>query len=445
MATINRLTQQDAYAIMNSLVAQATGQTDIVAVDTSTFVSAGERVLATGYENVLNSLSLVLGRTLVAVRPYKAKLSTIQAMNSDVFSHRLRKISYFARNNVPAGNWNTNLFPANLANGKTNAQDTTVGSEATKSMWVQNQPQVLEMNFSGSDVYQTSTTVYRYQLQQAFRSEEDFGQFVTGIMTEKANDLESNKEAFNRMAVVNKVAEVFDTGVDAQKINLTKAYNDKFGTSYTSEELRTTYLADFLKFFVAEFKKASDRLTERSANYHMPITKTVKNIETGADETLYILRHTPKDRQHALLYNPLFVDAQAQVMPAIFNPEYLDISNYEGVDFWQSNYSEEARSAIKCTPAIFNNGYQEAGDLVEIPYLVGMIYDQDALVVDYQLDDASASPYESRKGYYNIWWSMARNIISDPTEQAIIFFMMDESEGNSNKVGEAVVGTAVAG
>ena len=225
MAVINRLTQLDAYAIMNALVAQATGQSDISVVDTSTFVSAGNSVLATGYENVLNSLSLVLGRTLVAVRPYKAKLASIQAMNSDVYSHRLRKISYFGRNNLPAGDWNTNLFPENLAQGNTNAQVTTSGHEATKSMWVQNQPQVLEMNFSGSDVWQTSTTVYRYQLQQAFRDEESFGQFVTGIMTEKANDIESTREAFNRMAVVNKIAEVFDTGVSAQKVNLTEAYN----------------------------------------------------------------------------------------------------------------------------------------------------------------------------------------------------------------------------
>ena len=445
MAVINRLTQQDAYAVMNALVAQATGQSDIAVVDTSTFVSAGNTVLATGVENVLNSLSLVLGRTIVAVRPYKAKLASIQAMNTDVYSHRLRKISYFGRNNLPAGDWNTNLFPENLAQGKTNAQDTTTGHEATKSMWVQNQPQALEMNFSGSDVWQTSTTVYRKQLQQAFRDEESFGQFVTGIMAEKANDIESTREAFNRMAVVNKIAEVFDMGTDAQKVNLTKAYNDKFGTSYTSAELRSTYLESFLKFFVAEFKKVSDRMTERSANYHMPVTKTVKNAETGADETLYIMRHTPKALQHALLYNPLFIDAQAQVMPSIFNPEYLDISNYEGVDFWQSNYDEDARPAIKCTPAIFTSGAQEAGETVELPYVVGMIFDRDALIVDYQMDDALTSPVEARKGFYNIWWSISRNIISDPTEQAVIFYMADPSEGSSNKVGEAIVDTAEAG
>ena len=445
MAVINRLTPKDCYAVMNALVAQATGQSDISVVDTSTFVSAGESVLATGYENTLNALSLVLGRTLIAVRPYKAKLSSIQAMSTGEFSHRLRKISYFARNNVPAGMFNTQLFPENLHQGKTNAQDTTSGHESTKSMWVQNQPVPLQRCFSGMDVWQTSTTVYKHQLQMAFRSEDEFGQFITGIMTEKANDIESTKEAFNRMALVNKIAEVYNTGADAQKINLTKAYNDKFGTNYTSAQLRSTYLKSFLEFFVAEFKKVSDRMTERSCNFHAPITTTVKNAETGNNETLYILRHTPKELQHAILYNPLFVDAQAQVMPEIFNPQYLDINNFEAVDYWQSNYDEDARSAIKCTPAIFSSGSQEAGETVELPYVVGIIFDRDALVVDYQMDDASASPYESRKGYYNLWWTMSRNVISDDSEQSCIFYMSDPAETNDNLVDSAIVGTAEAG
>lgn len=446
MAVINRLTQKDVYAVMNALVAEATGQSDIAVVDSSTFVSAGETLLRSGFENVINSLSLVLGRTLVAVRPYKAKLASIQAIDEDAYSHRLRKISFFARNNLPAGDWNTQLYPENLFQGKGDAQDTTSGHESVKSQWVQNQPQALEMNFSGSDVYQTSTTVYKYQLKQAFRSEEDFGRFVSGIMTEKANDLESNKEAFNRLAVVQKIGETFDIGNAAQKVNLTAAFNAKFGTNYTSAQLRSTYLADFLKFFVAEFKKYSDRLTERSCLYHYDITKTVKNAETGADETLHILRHTPKEKQHALLYNPLFVDAQAQVMPAIFNPEYLRLENFEPVDFWQSNYDEAARSAVYVTPAVYDStqGGQIAGDTVDLDYVVGILFDEDALVTSYQIYDISTTELNARRQYWNTWYSVSRNIISDPTENCILFYMADPSEGN-NRVGSAIVGTAQAG
>lgn len=435
------LTPQDCYALMNELVAQATGQKTLAVVDTSSFVSAGETVLSTGVENTLNALSLVLGRTLVAVRPYKARYRSIQAIDTGEYTHRLRKISYFSRNALPAGDWNTQLYPENLAQGKTNAQDTTSGHESTKSMWVQNQPQALEMNFAGSDVWQDSTTIYEKQLKPAFRDPAVFADFIAGIMTEKANDIESQKEAFGRMTVLNKIGDIFLNGTAAQKVNLTAAYNTYYGTNYTSAQLRTTYLKSFLEFFVAQFKLASDRMTERSANYHAAVTKTVANPETGVSETLYILRHTPKADQKALLYNPLFVNAQAQVLPEIFNPQYLNIENFEGVDFWQSNYSEEVRPQVNIIPAVYDaaTGLQTTGEQVQLPYVVGMIFDRDAMMIDFQLDDAATTPLEARKHFRNMWWSFEKNAINDPTEQAILFYMDDQAESS------AVVGTAIVG
>ena len=442
------LTPVDAHAIMNLLVEEATGQTGLEVVDTSSFVSAGEKVLATGYENTLNALSLIIGRTLVAVRPYKAKLASIQSFSSGAYSHRLRKISYYSRKALPAGDWNTNLYPANLAQGATNGASSVEGAESTKSMWVQNQPQALEMVFHSQNVWDESTTVYQYQLKQAFRDEASFDRFISGIMTEKANDIESEKEAFNRMTILNKIGDIYLTGTAAQKVNLTAAFNAEYGTSYTSEELRSPdHFTEFLEFFIAEFKLYSDRMTERSANYHRNITKTVKNPETGVEETLYVLRHTPKSDQKALLYNPLFTKARAQVLPAIFNPEYLNIDNFEAVDYWQSNASNEVRPQVNIIPAIYDSesGEQVAGDQVQIPYVVGMLFDRDAILTDFQMTESAVSPLEARRSFFNIWWHFSKGAINDPSENAILFFMDDESESGDNRVGSAIVGTAEAG
>lgn len=441
------LNTQDAYALMNALVAEATGQSDISVVDLSSFVSAGEKVLATGTENTLNALSLVLGRTIIAVRPYKAKLASIQAMDTGEYTHRLRKISYYSKNALPAGAWNTQLYPENLFQGKTNAQDTTSGHEAVKSMWVQNQTPVLEMNFGGSSACDYVQTVYEYQLKPAFRDPAVFAQFAAGIMTEMANDAESEKEAWNRVSVLNKIGSIMLQGTAAQKVNLTAAFNTEFGTNYTSAQLRTTYLKEFLAFFVSKFKLDSDRLTERSVAHHLDIPITRKNAETGASETLHILRHTPKADQKALLYNPLFVKAQAWVMPEIFNPEYLDINNYEGVDYWQSNYDEDARPAVNVYPAIYDTvtGTQIKGDQVNVPYVVGLLFDRDALLTDFQYDWSASTPLEVRKGYRNVITHYNKGCINDPTENAILYYMDDESEGGDNLVGSAIVGTAEAG
>ena len=172
----------------------------------------------------------------------------------------------------------------------------------------------------------------------------------------------------------------------------------------------------------------------------------MKNAETGANETLMIIRHTPMADQHALLYNPLFIDAQAQVMPSIFNPEYLRIENYEAVDFWQSNYSEALRPQINVYPAIYDatTGTTIKGDQVQIPYVVGMIFDRDAIVTDFQIERTDSTPLEARKHYRTVWFSYSKNVINDPSENCVIFVMEDPSEGAA-VVGSAVVGTDVAG
>lgn len=411
------LTAKDAHALMNLLVKEATGQNaSIQVVDSSTFVSAGETVLATGVENTINSLALVLGRTFMSVRPYKAKLNIINAINSGAYSSRVRKISFYSREAQASGDFNTDLY-TNLQMGYDNDVN---GGQSTRNQWEQNQPVALEMNFGGKSVWQESTTVYEDQLKVAFRSETEFNDFVSGVMTEKANDIESTKEAFNRMTILNFIGGLYDLNQGGSVINLTTAFNTKFGTNYSSADLRTTYLTEFLEFFVTEFKLASDYMTNRSAKYHWSPAKQVN----GVNYTL--LRHTPKDKQRTILYSPLFTEAKAKVFPEIFRPEYLDIdSQYEGVTYWQ-NLNEP--SAVKVTPAIpdVNGGGQKAGAAVDLPYVVGLIYDADALMIDYQLEAANTTPLEARKRYRNIWWSFAKNSINDFTENAILFIMKDE-------------------
>lgn len=422
------LTPRDCHVLMNLLVKEATGQdAEIQVVDSSTFVSAGEQVLATGTENVLNSLSLVLGRTFMAVRPYKAKLAIINALNTDMYSSRMRKISFYSREAQASGDFNTQLF-TNLAkdfdNGENGTDAVTGDPVSTKSMWVQNPAVPLEMNFGGQSVWEDSTTIYEYQLKTAFRSEDEFAQFVAGIMTEKGNDIESQKEAFNRMTILNHIAGVYDLDTAAgaangRVVNLTAAFNARFGTAYTSAQLRSTYLKDFLAFFVATFKEQSRLMTYRSAKYHWSPAKTV------GGQSYVLLRHTPYDRQRVMLYQPLFTEAEAMVLPEIFRPEYLDINTqYEGVDYWQ-NFN--AGAAIDVVPAIPNTAgtAQTVGAEVKLDYVVGMIYDADAIMIDYQLEAASTTPLEARKHYRNMWWSFSKNAISDFTENCVIFIMAD--------------------
>lgn len=418
------ITPQDCHAIMNSLVKQATGQTTIVVTDTSSFVSAGETVLATGMENVINSLSIICGRTYMAVRPYEARLRILNSINSGMYSNRLRKISYYSKDAKPSGYFNTDLN-TNLGMGKTNGRNKNTSGDATStpSMWEQEPPIPLEMNFAGTSTWQDVQTLYEDQLKVAFLNETNFAQFLNGFLTEKSNDIESQKEAFNTMTLLNYIGGIYDMSADmpGSVINLTKEFNDRFGTSYTSTELRSTYLKDFLAFFVAIVKKATKRMTERSTAYHWSPDKKVNGVDYK------LLRHTPFSEQRLILYSDLFTDAESLVLPEIFNDDLLKLENYEAVTFWQSNDTEADRPKVNITPAIPDKttGQQKKGEAVSLDYVVGLLYDKDACMIDYQLDKALTTPVEARKGYRNIWYTFAKNSINDFTEKGILFIMKD--------------------
>ena len=417
------LTPQDCYALMNSLVEQATGQASLTAVDSSSFVSAGELVLASGTENVLNSLSLILGRTLIAVRPYEAKLRIMNALNSGLYANRLRKISYYARENEPAGFENTNLY-TNLAMGFDNGvnpdSQTPPQDQSTGSMWVQSQPVPLEVNFAGSSVWDTSTTVYETQLKVAFRNEAEFAQFVSGILTEKGNDIESTKEAFNRMTLLNFIAGAVDLNASTgSAIDLTTAFGNYIGQTVTRADLLPggTYATEFREWFTAFFKGVSDKMENRSLKWHWSPTKTINGV------SYHLLRHTPKSKQRCIMYGPYFRDAQATIMPALFNPQYLDMDKqFETVEYWQA---EDSGASISVTPASpdVNGQTQIQGSAVALDYVLGIIYDEDAMMVDYQFEGSYSSPLEAKKLYRNIFWHFRKNAINDFTENHVVFYL----------------------
>lgn len=423
------LTPQDCYGIIRAIHAQLTGQTALAGVDASNFVSVGEEILAAGTENTLNALSLVLGRTFIATRPYNAKLDLFNVTNTGLFSDRMRKISYLSKWAEPSGAFNTQLYTnhAMTFDNGSNPAGTPPVPQSLPTMWEQNPPVPIELNFAGRSVWDDSTTVYELQLQQAFRDPEEFAKFMSGVMVEKGNDIESQKEAFNRALLLNYIAGCIDVdtalGGVGMHINLVTAYNTKFSTSKTRDDLLTTDYKDFLEFVISAIKQASDLLTHRTVASHWAISKT----DANSGLTYKLLRHTTKNRQKLIMYKPFWIDAEARVLPEIFNDKYLKPENYEGVDYWQA-YGEAIPGygpAIDFTPAIPDTTsspiVQTTGSQVQQDYVLGVLFDEDALMIDYQLDSSYSTPVEARKAYRNIWWHFAKNAINDFTEKGIVF------------------------
>lgn len=419
-------TPKDMQALMELFVKQGTGMTSITVSDTSSYVSAGELLAATGKENVFNAINMVMGRLIVASRKHVKSLKLMQEFDNGTYTSLVRKISFYTKMPKNSGAFNTDLF-TNLKDGFTNGQNiggTPPAPQSTQSMWEQNQPIPLEMNFGGSNTWQNCITMYEFQIDAAFRDEAEMARFVAGYLTEHANDIALQEEAWNRMCLLNKIASVYDMSsyMNGSAIDLVAAFNTRFGTSYTGTQLRQTYLKEFLAFFVSEFKLVSKYMTEKTNNYHWTVPQTIDGVQYE------ITRETPYADQHVYLYSPLFTEAESLVLPEIFNPQYLDINTqYQEVTFWQSI---DSRAEINVIPAVTDAntasatyGEQIAGSAVNLPYVVGMITDRDGLVTNMMLDNVATTPLEARKHYRNTWQTFLKGVISDNTENCVIFYM----------------------
>ena len=416
------LTPRDAHVLVNLINAELTGQNaSLTQVTTDNFVSVGETILSYPTENVYNAISMVLLRTMIAARSVDEDLTIMNTVDSGMYANRLRKISYLSKWAKASGAFNTQLF-TNLADGFTNGEnkDSNGVAQSTKSMWEQCPVVPIELNFGGQSVWDHGITWYKYAAKNAFQDEASFNRFWEGALVENANDIKREKSAYRRAILLNFIAGLYDlTSSGTTVINLTTAFNQKYGTSYTTAQLKTTYEKEFLQFFVSTFKTVSKYLEKSSINYHINISKTING------ETYNLLRHTPKSRQRVILYEPMFINAKANVLPEIFNPEMLDLNTqYEGMLWWQNENDPEAISVVPSIPD-FTTGLQKTGAAVALDHVVGLIYDEDALLSDFQLDDVDTTPLESRKKFRNTWYTMSRNGINDFTEKAVLFIMAD--------------------
>lgn len=409
---MNSLTPRDAHALMEKVVAQATGE-EITILDTSTFTSVGEKLLRTGTENTLNAISTVLAKTIFSVRPYKSRFSSLE-VSPERWGAQIRKIITLYVESEASTDYNTESNPDTLADG------------ASVDMYKIKTPKAVQLNFWGTQKLQKHITIFRDQLALAFSNENEFNRFVSAVMVQFANEIELLNEAKSRATLLNFMAGISSMGLT--EVDLTAEYNTANGTTLTRDQLLSAeHLENFMKFVASTIKIYSERLVDMSALNHAQITGQNK-----------ILRHTPKGRQKMWMYNPVFIKTQATVYSSIFNPQYLDIGKFEGVNYWQSQTNPEE---IKVTPNILDvstGNSKTAETAVELPFVLGLLADEEAVGVLPQFDYASTTPFNSAGGYYNNFMHWRFNSYNDFTENAVLFVMGagGAAEGGAAEGGE---------
>ena len=257
------------------------------------------------------------------------------------------------------------------------------------------------------------------QLRQAFQNEAEFGRFVAAKLVDIANDLETKVEANNRLQVLNAIAATYNVGAARQVVNLTREFNTKYGTAYTTAQLKTTYLKEFSAFMVAKMKGDMELMRERNTMFHI---FPARNDDQG--NALVLPRHTPPEARRLMLFMPLLRDVETSIFPSLFSTSTVRLENYESVEYWQ-NPNDPMAVSITPNQLDVSTGAAVQGNAVALSNVVGLLYDRDALEVSLKLESVLTTPVNARGKYYNTYYSWAYMFKQDQTENMILYYMAD--------------------
>lgn len=393
---MNSLTPVDVYKIVNDMNSQMFGTKEIEVIDATSFVSVGEKMLRSGTENIMNAMAVTFMTNYFPNTPYIGKVKIIDETSERWGAITLETVPLH-QDEEASEDTNTDLNAAQFDDGK------------SVDMYKIKKPKVVQLKFYGTKKEQNHITRLDDQLSQSLRSAEEFGQFYTSVMTEFRNDIEQAMEAGRRLAICNYIAGVSAMGL--YKVDLTQEYNAEHGTNHTGLQLRTTNAKDFVPWFVAYVQNLSDCMTERSTLYHANFT--------GQD----ILRFTPKEYQKFIMLNSFWKQAQTSVLSAAFNDKYLKIADVEFVNYWQSIKNPEQ---IKIKPNILDlttGASKDAITDVELPYVLGCIFDRRAVGVNYQFTKTITTPVNAAGDYYNTYVHYRKNYWNNYTHNGVVFVM----------------------
>ena len=398
----NTYTPIDVYSIVNEVAAQATGRQDLRVIDSSTFVTVGAILTGTQVqcENTLNAIGLVLSRTIYGVRPYRSTLDILRA-DEQKWGAIVRKLNPLDMDAEASQDYNTDLNDDQLADG-----------ESIDMFKIRN-PKIIELDFWGTKKLQQHITRYRDQLAGAFQNEGEFMRFIDAVMVEFYNSIERRNEARTRAVVCNAIAGTFAmrTGTPSCVVDVAADFNERFGTDYSRERLLNEKQTELWQFMVGLFKKYSKRLRDSTSLYHANLTGKTP-----------FLRHTPEALQRLIMFEPYIIDAETQVMPTIFNPENLQIGDYQGVNFWQDPKNPE-KIRYKANILDISDGSSKNTGNVAIDYVLGLLYDVEFMGVFPQFEYSSTTPFNSAGGYWNLYYHWRFNNWTDYTEAHVLFIL----------------------
>lgn len=401
-ATNLGLSIEQAGRVLNAAFKQATGQEVISQLATGDYVSIATMAQRVGYEQMTNALSQVLTRTYIRVRAYSAKFRSL-IKTEEQYGNMVRKITYIDRD-LPEGDM---------------TRDIEDGKEY--SPYKVRKPQAIQTAYYGFNHIDDYITIFKNQWDTALSSGSELQRFISGIMQEWYNKLEQYHEQYSRATLINLIggtqAYNKDTAVTGAGISrpemvrhLLTEYNAEHGTTLTRDSLLAdrTAFTQFAEDLAYKMDTIVRQMGERTTLYHVSPLKSI--TAEGVAVTVPIKRHTPRENLQCYMLAPFWDRVKRVVRPGLFANEYLEYIKFDEVAFWQNIETPEKINANvsyfkpanvftggnKTTYSLLNDSGNAA---VELPYVLGVMFDDEAAAICYKNMWSAATPMNPAHGF----------------------------------------------
>lgn len=402
---MNTMSFSQAASVLNSVVQQATGQTNLAAITTpGDFAAVAQTALLTGLDPILNTISQIWSRTIFSERAWENPLRTLY-WDLPRYGNAVRKLSPVAGVMVDDDSYK---WPVAYDAGQTPPS----GNGQSVDHYTIHKQDVLQTNFYGTATYEQVYTIFKDQLECCFENASEFGRFMAMNLTERNNDKQSYEEGIARGLQANFIAGILDENATGRVIHLLTEYNTATGITpplTSTTVMQPENFMGFIRWMYARIKTIVRMMGERSNLFQTNITGKT------------ILRHSAPDNIRVALYAPFMEMINSMVLSGTFRDEYMKLPVWEGINYWQAIGTPDS---ISMTPVYTGtNGAIATASAVAQGDIVGLIHDQDALGYAIVNPVAAVTPLNAKGLYWNEYYHARFKTISDNTEKAVVLLL----------------------
>lgn len=383
------------YEIMNNVTDEILGKTNLVNEDLTNITDVGTEIFDnSGVDNYVKALVNRIGKVIFINRPYSGSVPSI-LMDSWEYGSVLEKITADLPNATENNSWS-------LENGK--SYDTNVFYK----------PNISTKFYNNKVTFEIPMSFTEKQVKDSFASASELNGFLSMLYNNVDKAMTIKIDSLIMRTINNMIAQTIAyefpsiednnysnvTGIKA--VNLLKLYNEKFGTTLTSDmALSTPEFIRFASFVIGTYK---DRLSKIS---------TLFNI--GGKE-----RFTPTNNLHTVLLSDFVESSKVYLESDTFHNELVALPTTESVPYWQasgSNYDFNTISKID----VATQG-NDTSKVVSINGILGVMFDSDSCGVC-NTDRRVTTAYNAKAEFYNNYYKFDASYFNDTNENFVVFFV----------------------